>query len=60
MPTINIRCSKEVRDFLRESAKREGKTLSAALREAAGKEAHKILETYRREDAPVSANKETD
>lgn len=46
MPTINIRVSKEVKKYLKELAAKEGKTLSAMLRENATTEAYKVLRRY--------------
>lgn len=48
MATINIRVSKEVKQYLKELAAAEGKTLSAMLRESATAEAHKVLRQYKR------------
>lgn len=55
MPTINIRVSKEVKQYLKELAAQEGKTLSAMLRESATTEAHKVLRRYKhRRDDPCA------
>lgn len=48
MATINIRVSREVKQWLQEQAAKEGKSLSAMLRESATAEAHKVLRGYKR------------
>ena len=40
---INIRVNKNEKEWLKQQAKLEGKTLSAFLRDAAIEQAHKIL-----------------
>lgn len=48
MPTINIRVSKEVKQYLKELAAAEGKTLSAMLRQVSIEEARKVLKKFQK------------
>lgn len=45
--TINIRVSKDMKTYLKELAAKEGKTLSAMLRESAATEAQNVLRKYK-------------